>query len=276
MTRPLRRTYVSGMESIPLWNGPVPHFPASGTGRRPTLDIYERFGKRFADAAVLILPGGGYGMLSAQEGEGYAGVFQLQGFHAFVLNYRLGSEGHRHPAMLADAARALRLVRSFAPARGFDPRKIVVVGSSAGGHLAATLLTKWDDGDAAADDPVERLSSRPDLGVLCYPVVTLLERGHGGSRDNLLGPGAPRALCEELSAERHVNARTPPCFVWHTWEDGAVPVDNTLLLTAALRAAGVPFECHIYQDGGHGLGMKDGVPWTEDCIRWLAKRLATA
>ena len=261
------------MQSIPLWPEPTPHAKGSASTDIPTLDIYEPFGADFADCAVLILPGGGYGMLSSQEGEGFAGIFQLQGFKAFVLNYRLGSDGYRHPVMLADAARALRIVRARAASDGFDPNKIVVIGSSAGGHLAATLLTKWDEGNPDDPDPVERMSSRPDLGILCYPVITMGAATHGGSRDNLLGADPSDALCAELSAEKHVNPQTPPCFVWHTWEDPAVPVENPLLFVAALRSAGVPFECHIYQDGGHGLGMKDGVTWHEDCLRWLRKRL---
>ena len=267
------RLHEHAMISIPLWPGPA--VLAKGTGSRdtPTLDIYEPFGRRFSDAAVLILPGGGYGHLSAQEGEGFAGVFQLHGFHAYVLNYRLGCDGYRHPAMLEDAARAMRLVRSRAASDGFLADKIIVIGSSAGGHLAATLLTKWDEGRPDDKDPVERESSRPDLGVLCYPVITMGLQTHTGSRDNLLGENPPQELVEDLSAEKHVRPTTPPCFVWHTWEDETVPVENALFFVQALRDAGVPFECHIYQDGGHGLGMKDGVPWTDDCLRWIAKRL---
>ena len=264
------------MQTIPLWPEAVPYSQGSRPCDTPTLDIYEPFGSLFSDAAILILPGGGYSGLSSQEGEGFAGIFQLQGFKAFVLNYRLGSNGYRHPVMLQDAARALRLVRSRAASDGFRPDKIVIIGSSAGGHLAATLLTKWDAGDPDHPDPVERLSSRPDLGVLCYPVITMLSATHGGSRDNLLGTHAPEALCAELSAENHVGSRTPPCFVWHTWEDPSVPVDNPLLFVGALRKAGIPFELHIYQDGGHGLGMKDGITWHEDCLRWLGRRLRSA
>ncbi len=261
------------MTSIPLWPGAAPFSTGTSPSDIPTLDIYEPFGTTFSDSAVLILPGGGYGGLSAQEGEGFAGVFQLQGFKAFVLNYRLGSNGYRHPAMLADAARALRIVRSRAEQDGFAPNKIVIIGSSAGGHLAATLLTKWDGGNPTASDPIERQSSRPDLGILCYPVVTMKTGTHGGSRSNLLGPDPTSALMDELSAEDHVCESTPPCFVWHTWEDPAVPVDNTLLFVQALRHHAVPFECHIYQDGGHGLGMKDGMTWQQDCLRWLHHRL---
>jgi acetyl esterase/lipase len=264
------------MQTIPLWPDTIPHAKGTSAEDIPTLDIYEPFGTTFSDCAILILPGGGYGGLSSQEGEGFAGVFQLQGFKAFVLNYRLGSSGYRHPVMLADAARALRLVRSRAAADGFDPNKIIIIGSSAGGHLAATLLTKWDAGNPDDPDPIERLSSRPDLGILCYPVITMSEATHAGSRANLLGPDSDPALQEALSAENHVRTDTPPCFVWHTWEDPSVPVANPLLFVSALHRAGVPFECHIYQDGGHGLGMKDGITWQTDCLKWLGKRLKTA
>ena len=246
-----------------------PDGPSDG----PTLDVYEPFGETFKNAAVVILPGGGYECLSAQEGEGYAGVFQLWGFKTFVCNYRLGSKGHRHPDMLHDAARAVRIVRANANAWGIHSNKIVVVGSSAGGHLAATLLTKWDDGQSDHADPVERVSSRPDLGVLCYPVITMMEGTHLGSQENLLGKNPAPELVKALSAERHVTSQTPGCFVWHTHADGCVPVANALLFINALHMAGVPFEFHVYQDGNHGLGMKDGLPWVNDCIQWLRLRL---
>lgn len=264
------------MQTLPIWPGKPPGALGTDSSDIPTLEIYEPFGRTFLRAAVLILPGGGYGMLSAQEGEGYAGVFQLMGFHAFVLNYRLGSDGYRHPIMWQDATRAMRIVRSRAEQDGFDPHKIVIVGSSAGGHLAATLLTRWDGGQAGADDPIERVSSRPDLGVLCYPVITMGVKAHSGSRQNLLGDHPSEALVQELSANTNVCADTPPCFVWHTWEDGIVPVDESLAFISALRKAGVPFECHIYQDGPHGLGMKDGLRWPEDCLAWLQRRLGVA
>lgn len=245
----------------------------TGSVDGPTLDCYEPFGEAFQDAAVILLPGGGYEFLSAQEGEGFAGIFQLWGFKTFVCNYRLGSQGHRHPAMLHDAARAVRIVRAHAKEWGIHPRKIILIGSSAGGHLAATLLTKWDDGQPNHVDPVERVSSRPDLGVLCNPVITMKTATHGGSRRNLLGENPTPELIAELSAENHVTSQTPPCFVWHTHADPAVPVANALYFINALHAAGVPFEFHVYQDGGHGLGMKDGHPWADDCLRWLRRRL---
>ncbi|HRJ71009.1 MAG TPA: alpha/beta hydrolase, partial [Terrimicrobiaceae bacterium] len=253
------------METIPLW-------PDLG-GDGPTLDIYEPFGTAFRGAAMLIFPGGGYGHLSAQEGEGYAGVFQLWGFKAFVCNYRLGSQGHRHPAMIQDAQRALRIIRSRADEFAIDPHRIGAIGSSAGGHLAATLLTHPSAGIPGHADPVERASARPDLGILCYPVITMGEDTHSGSRTQLLGPDPSPELIAELSADRRVTEETPPCFVWHTRDDPAVPVENAYLFVRALGWAGVPYELHIYESGAHGLGMKDGIPWTEDCRRWLRRRL---
>ncbi len=262
------------MKTLPLWPGAAPLARGDSPQDIPTLDVYEPFGTTFNDAAVLILPGGGYGILSPQEGEGYAGIFQLWGFKAFVCNYRLGTDGYRHPAMLTDAARALRTVRSLAADHQFDPKKIVIVGSSAGGHLAATLLTKWDDGIPDHPDPIERQSSRPDLGVLSYPVITMREKAESGSRRNLLGENPTPELENLLSAQLHVQASTPSCFIWHTVEDGVVQVEDSLLFAQALRAAGVPFELHCYQYGGHGLGMKDGIPWVQDCLRWLGRHLS--
>lgn len=261
------------MKTISLWPDAAPLARGTTAKDIPTLDIYEPFGTTFNDAAVLIFPGGGYGYLSPQEGEGYAGIFQLWGFKSFVCNYRLGSDGYRHPAMLYDAARALRTVRSLAGEYQFNPNKIVVVGSSAGGHLAATLLTKWDEGNPHDPDPIERESSRPDLGVLSYPVITMKEKAESGSRRNLLGENPPSELEDLLSAQHHVNGATPPTFLWHTVEDRVVQVDDSLLFAQALRAAGVPFELHCYEFGSHGLGMKDGLPWVQDALRWLGRRL---
>ncbi|MDZ4787792.1 MAG: alpha/beta hydrolase [Blastochloris sp.] len=261
------------MRTIQLYEDMAPLSQGNSAQDNPTLDIYEPFGEIFPDAAVILLPGGGYAGLSSQEGEGMAGVFQLWGLKAFVCNYRLGSAGYRHPTMLLDAARAVRLVRAHAKEWGIHPDKIVLVGCSAGGHLAATLLTKWDAGQHNHSDPVERVSSRPDLGVLCYPVITMSKTTHGGSRNNLLGENPSQELIEETSAERHVSPLTPPCFIWHTYEDDSVSVDNALLFTHALQKSSVPFELHVYQDGGHGLGMKNGHSWANDCLNWLCKRL---
>jgi len=225
---------------------------------------------------MVICPGGGYGMLAPHEGAQYAQFLNEQGVAGFVLQYRLGSGGYRHPVMLHDAARAVRLVRARAGEWKLDPHRIGIMGSSAGGHLASTLLTHFDAGKPDAADPIERQSSRPDLGILCYAVITLGQFTHQGSKNNLLGKDPSPELVRQLSNELQVTKDTPPCFIWHTCEDSAVPVENSLQFAEALRKAGVPFDLHIYQQGPHGLGLgtrewnpEKRHPWTRDCIFWL-------
>jgi acetyl esterase/lipase len=197
---------------------------------------------------------------------------------AFVVKYRLGSKGYRHPAMLNDAARAVRLVRANAAEWHVDPTRVGVMGSSAGGHLASTILTHFDAGNPDAVDPIERQSSRPDLGVLCYAVITMGEFTHKGSRKNLLGDNPSPELIEKLSNEKQVTGQTPPCFVWHTWEDTGVKLENSTLFAEALRAHGVRFELHVYEKGGHGMGLGNRNPervphrWTNDLAQWLRER----
>ena len=180
--------------------------------------------------------------------------------------------------MLNDAARALRLVRARSGEWKIDPHRVGIMGSSAGGHLASTLLTHFDAGKPDADDPVERPSSRPDLGILCYPVITMGERTHQGSKNNLLGKDPSPELVKLLSNELQVTKETPPCFIFHTDEDTAVPVENSLAFAAALRRAGVPFDLHIYQKGRHGIGLADQPPfehphpWANDCLFWLKEQ----
>ncbi|MDP7292072.1 MAG: prolyl oligopeptidase family serine peptidase, partial [Verrucomicrobiota bacterium] len=200
---------------------------------------------------------------------------QQHGINGFVLKYRLGSAGYRHPIMLGDAARALRTVRANAKQWKIDPDKIGIMGSSAGGHLASTLLTHFDTGNPQASDPIDRISSRPSLGVLCYPVITLGEFTHRGSKRNLLGDKPPAELVELLSNEKQVTGNTPPTFLWHTVEDKAVPVENSLQFATALQKADVPFALHVYQKGRHGIGLADKPPfknvhpWAKDLVFWL-------
>jgi acetyl esterase/lipase len=177
--------------------------------------------------------------------------------------------------MLEDAARAIRLVRARAAEWQIDPKRVGIMGSSAGGHLASTLLTHFDSGNADATDPIDRQSSRPDLGILCYAVISMGENTHQGSKNNLLGKEPSPELVKLLSNELQVTSQTPPCFIWHTYEDTAVKVENSLEFAAALRKAGVPFDLHIYQQGKHGIGLADKPPftnphpWSRDCLFWL-------
>ncbi len=264
--------------SFPLWPQGAPGALGTNEADIPTLTVFLSGATNATGPAMVICPGGAYAHLAPHEGRDYALWLNQQGITAFVLKYRLGSSGYRHPAMLQDAARAVRLVRSRAAGWRIDPRRVGIMGSSAGGHLASTLLTHFDAGDTNAADPVERQSSRPDLGILCYPVITMGEFTHPGSRDNLLGKNPAPELVKLLSNELQVTRDTPPCFIWQTYEDKTVPVENSLLFATALRRAGVPFDLHIYQHGGHGMGLADKPPfahphpWAADCLYWLKAR----
>ncbi len=260
---------------IKLWADGAPGALGTADKDVPTITPYLPAADRATGAAIVVCPGGGYGGLAPHEGRDYALFLNQHGVTAFVLQYRLGSAGYRHPIMLGDAARAIRFVRAHAGEFKIDPKKVGIMGSSAGGHLASTALTHFDDGKAEAADVVERQSSRPDLGILCYPVITMGEYTHAGSKQNLLGKEPAPELVRELSSELQVTPKTPPCFIWHTWEDGGVKVENSLAFAQALRKAGVPFDLHVYQKGGHGIGLKDkepfahAHPWSGALVFWL-------
>lgn len=262
--------------SFPLWPDGAPGALGKEDKDIPTLTPYLPEPDKATGAAIVICPGGGYGGLAAHEGKDYARFMNEHGIAGFVLKYRLGSGGYRHPVMLQDAARAVRTVRARAGEWKLDPKRIGIMGSSAGGHLASTLVTHFDAGKPDAADPIERASSRPDAGILCYPVITMGKFTHQGSKRNLLGDDPAPELVRELSNELQVTKDTPPCFIWHTYEDAGVPVENSLQFADALRQAGVPFDLHIYQRGPHGLGLgtRDWNPekrhlWTRDCAFWL-------
>lgn len=261
---------------IRLWDGDAPGALGQRVQDVPTLTPFPADPAKKNGASIVILPGGGYGNLAEHEGTGYAEFFAANGVTAYVLKYRLGSNGYRHPSMLNDVARAVRLVRAFAKRDGLDPTRVGVIGSSAGGHLASTIATHFDAGQSAATDAVERESSRPDVAILCYPVISLGEFGHAGSRKNLLGDKPDPELLKNLSNELQVTAQTTPSFIWHTVEDKTVPVENAHLFASALRAAGVPYSLHIYEKGSHGLGLgrpsRPAPPWADQCLYWLKER----
>ncbi len=253
-----------------LWPGSMA-FAANVTP--PTLTRYDPPEGQKTGASVVICPGGGYGMLADHEGKDVAEWLTGLGVTAFVLHYRLGPHS-RHPAMLQDAARAVRTVRG--QAEDLDPARIGILGFSAGGHLASTLATHFEAGNPQATDPLDRFSSRPDLAILIYPVISLQEpHGHRGSRENLLGWDAPEDLAASLSSHLHVTPGTPPAFLVHTSDDAGVPAENSLLLALALRAANVPVEMHLYEQGPHGFGLAEGDPilgtWPAHCAAWLKR-----
>ncbi len=262
--------------AIPLWPNGAPGALGTNASDIPTLTPYLPDATNATGAAMVICPGGGYGALAAHEGKDYALWFNQHGITCFVLKYRLGSKGYRHPAMLNDAARAMRWVRAHADEYKIDTQRVGIIGSSAGGHLASTMVTHFDAGDAMAADVIERQSSRPDLGILCYAVISSGEFAHRGSFQNLLGTNPPPALLKLLSNELQVTTNTPPCFVWTTMEDKTVPLENSMLFAEALRKNHVPFDLHVYEKGPHGIGLGrnkklgDALhPWTSDCLFWL-------
>ncbi len=205
------------------------------------------------------------------EGTNEAAWFKEREVAAFVLKYRLPVHGYRHPVPLLDAQRAIRFVRSHAAEWKINPAKVAVMGFSAGGHLASTVDTHFDAGNAQATDPVDKLSCRPDFAVLVYPVITLKVPGvaHEGSKFNLLGPNPDPALVENLSNETQVTPQTPPTLFVHAEDDKSVPIENSRLMLAALQKAGVPSALQEYPHGGHGFGF--GPKQTNAPAGWLDK-----
>lgn len=274
MLRTISALGAAPFDPLPLWPMGAPGALGTRDVDIPTLTAFLPAPGMATGAAMVICPGGGYGLLAGHEGADYAQWLTKHGIAGIVLKYRLGVDGYRHPAMLHDAARAVRLTRAMAGEWKIDPKRIGIMASSAGAHLASMVLTHCDPGLPDAADPVERLSSRPDLGVLCYPVITMGLHTHAWTRDNLLGEQPVPALLDELSSEKHVTPDTPQCFIWHTWEDDTVKVENALDFAAALRQAGVAFDLHIYQKGGHGLGLGGDPPhpWAAACLDWLKQQ----
>jgi acetyl esterase/lipase len=259
--------------AIVLWPGGAPGALGHQPPDTPTLTPYIAPKTSSTGAAIIVCPGGGYQHLADHEGRPVAEWLNTLGITAFVLKYRLGPEYH-HPTQLQDAARAMRTVRSRAAEWGLNPNRIGILGFSAGGHLASTIGTHFDSGKPDSTDPVERASSRPDLMVLIYPVITMRDFTHGGSKKMLLGTDPSAELVALLSNEEQVTKETPPTFLVHTMNDAAVPVENSMNFAKALRKAGVPFEFHLYERGPHGfgLGQKDPIlaTWPGRCADWLS------
>ena len=209
-------------------------------------------------AAMLLIPGGGYGFISwDNEGEEQARWLTARGVTCFILSYRLPGEGwaDRSLVPLQDAQRAVRLIRARAEEFAVDPKRVAVLGFSAGGHLAGSLATRFAESVHTPVDEIDRQSARPDLAALIYPVVSLHEPfTHEGSRDNLLGPGSTVGQRRHGSVEERVTADTPPIFLAHSSDDGLVPIDNSLALYGALLAAGRTGELHTFDKRGHGFG----------------------
>ena len=273
---------------IPLWPEGVPGqlkdggTEVVGEGGRisnvqvPALTPYLAPEGRRSGTAVIICPGGGYNILAADhEGRAPAEWLNSLGVSAFVLKYRLKEYGH--PAPLRDVLRAVRLLRQDAAQWGIAPDRIGVLGFSAGGHLAASAGTLFEEADGKTGAAMDAVSARPDFMVLVYPVIRLIgPDAHTGSGRSLLGANATPEMLERYSLDTRVTKNTPPAFLVHGGTDKAVPPENSVLFYSALRRAGVPAEMHLYREGPHGIGLRPGngpmSDWPARCAEWMAAK----
>lgn len=274
-------------EVIPLWPEGVPAQIKNGgpevllDGRisnvhEPTITLFRAPASPATRTAVIVCPGGGYTRLAIEkEGRETAEWLNSVGVSAFVLRYRLKEYGH--PAPLRDVLRSVRLVRARAAEWGVAPDRIGVLGFSAGGHVAASAGTMFDDPDGRMGAALDATSARPDFLVLVYPVIRLTGiDAHSGSAAALLGTSASAEMRERYSADARVTARTPPTFLVHGGTDTSVSPQNSLLFYEALRRAGVPAELHLFETGPHGVGLQPGFgaisDWPKRCAEWLSGR----
>lgn len=253
---------------IEIWPQGAPGAMGQAARDIPTLTLHVP--DKPNGAAMLLIPGGSYSGIFEGQGAPFARWLNGHGITVFVLRYRLGSAGYRYPAQLQDAVQAMRYIRARAGQYKIAANRIGVMGFSAGGHLVSTLINRPEDGEVASTQDTERVSPRPDLAILCYPVISMIVKPHVTSRQNLVGTSPSEELLRKTSSELQVRPGLPPCFVWHTGEDKMVPVDHSLLYAAALQRHGVPHELHIYQHGDHGTGLM-GIkhPWFDDLLFWL-------
>lgn len=246
-------------QEVLLWPSGAPGAKGTAAVDKPSITPYPAVTKPNG-AAVVIFPGGAYSGLAADhEGKQPALWLNTLGVSAFVVKYRLGSSGYRHPIEMGDGQRAIRWVRANAAKYGIDPKRVGVLGFSAGGHMASTVSTHFDNGDASASDSIDRKGCRPDFSLLAYPVITMDKSfTHVGSRENLLGTTPSQALVDLMSNEKQVTAKTPPAFLFHSTDDGVVPIKNSYSYLDSLKKRGVAGELKVYDHGGHGYGMADG------------------
>lgn len=262
-----------------LWPSGAPGASGDGPGDVPQL-ILTLVDSDQPTAAVVILPGGGYGGHAIDhEGYQFADWFASLGISSAICTYRMrgrgnDGQGYGHPYPMIDAQRAIQTLRANAESWNLDPGRVGVIGFSAGGHLASTVSTRFAEVDPESSDRVSRVSSRPDFAILCYPVIGFGKPyTHRGSQRNLLGEHPDPELIQALSNEQQVSPRTPPTFLFHTAEDKSVPVANSLRYFEACLTHQVPAELHVFPQGRHGLGLAKDVPgasqWPALCAAWL-------
>ncbi|HOK65560.1 MAG TPA: alpha/beta hydrolase [Anaerohalosphaeraceae bacterium] len=262
---------------FPLWQETIPGALGSEEKDKPMLYVYLPSDAPAPTPAVVICPGGGYAHLAMDhEGREIAERLRRENIAAIVLKYRLPGDGYRHPIPILDARRAIQTVRFHARDWNIHPDRIGILGFSAGGHLASTSGTFFEEIalSSAGKDAVGSVSYRPNFLVLVYPVISMQDEWtHRGSRANLLGPEPPQELIERLSNERQITKDTPPTFLIHADDDKTVLPENSILFYQGLRKAGIPAELHIYRKGGHGFGTRPtagpAAGWLEDCLKWM-------
>ncbi|MCX6983906.1 MAG: alpha/beta hydrolase [Lentisphaerae bacterium] len=259
-------------KKIMLWPDTAP-FSEDGDGFQPYMESFLLKTPTPA-GAVIVLPGGGYaGKMISYEGRDVCARFNKEGFHSLMLEYRVAP--NRYPAPLVDVAEAVRVVRRNAEKWKVKPDKIAVLGFSAGGHLAASACVHYCLAESLVPDKKNKVSARPDAGILCYPSISSEKFGNAGSFKNLLGENPSDGLMKKMSLELNVHQNAPPVFLWHTANDEVVPVENSLLFAEALSLHKIPFELHVYPDGPHGMGMGGADPhvatWVNLCVEWLKK-----
>jgi acetyl esterase/lipase len=258
-------------KTLLLWADGAPETKGDKPQDKPEIIVYLPAPEKATGAAVVICPGGGYGgLMMSYEGRDIAKWLNGMGIAGIVLKYRVMP--YRHPCPMLDGQRAMRIVRKNAKAWGIKPDHIGIMGFSAGGHVASTVGTHFDAGNAKANDPIEQVSSRPDFMILIYPVITMGEKGHAGSRNTLLGPNPTQAEIDFVSNEKQVTADTPPAFLAHSKKDSAVSVANSQMFYDALIKNKVKATFLELSTGEHGLGCGNGPEWKawqDACAEWL-------
>ena len=258
---------------IPLWNDQTPFFDPSFSQEPPYLVPYLLDDGK-PHGCVIVCPGGGYSGKAKHEGEPIALILNQAGFHAYVLQYRVSP--YRHPVPFTDAQRAIRYVRFHAAENRILPDHIGILGFSAGGHLAVSAGTHYDEDFLPFHDEIDRVSARPDCIIPCYGVISFGKYAHRNSASRLTGKPYEELTEEEIryhSGECNINDNTPPCFLWHTAEDGSVPVENSLQMALALSEHKIPFALHVFPFGRHGIGLGKDIPlaneWPSLLCKWL-------
>ena len=268
--------------TVPLWPDGVPDTQYRDDGDLPEL-IITLVKSEVPTPGVVILPGGGYGGLAiGHEGYEIADWLKSIGVSSAICTYRVrgkgnNGKGYGHPAPMMDAQRAIQTFRARAGQYNLDPKRIGVIGFSAGGHLCSTVSTRFKDGDKDTNDPVERVSSRPDFSILCYPVIAFgTSYSHKGSERNLLGAEPDPKMIEMFANHEQVSDQTPPTFLFHTAEDHVVPIENSVQYYRSCVRHSVPVEAHFYNKGRHGVGLAHDIPgasdWPKQCESWLQRR----